>query len=133
MDVTPDNITFTWEHVSHNCPGLYYNIVSMRCGTCPSGTEIPRITCSGFQKNGSTCILMIQSVLCWETNASINGTAISKSLFLKGTCMYVAVESLYYSIIVQTFHCTYKLTRHASLCKTVDRWHYLLSISSHAK
>ena len=74
----------TWEHVSQNCPGLYYNIESMRCGTCPSGTEIPRISCSGFHKNGTTCTLTIQSVLCSGTNASITGTAVSKSLFLKG-------------------------------------------------
>ena len=94
MDITPDNIMFGWEHVSQNCPGLYYNIESTQCGTCPSGTEDPRIACSDFQKNGTTCTLMIQSVLCSGTNASITGSAVSKSLFLKGMYYCVTIESV---------------------------------------
>ena len=87
MDVTPNSITFIWEHISQNCPGLYYNVTSMdNCGVCPPGTEMSQITCSDFviPRDGINCTLTIQTIICWETDVAVSGNTASATLFLKG-------------------------------------------------
>ena len=87
MTVTPQRITFLWDHVSDECPGLYYNVTSAsNCGTCAPGTEVPQITCSNFSipENGINCTLTLQTVICRGTNVAVSGSTTSVTIFLKG-------------------------------------------------
>ena len=85
MDVAPSKIIFMWEHVSDNCPGLYYDVTSNNCGMCPPGTETSQINCTDFliPENGMNCTLSIQTMICSGTNFAVGGTTSFVTLFLK--------------------------------------------------
>ena len=57
-------ITFTWDPVASDCPGIHYNILASNCGSCPTTTSHTNFTCTDVPTNGSTCTFAVQTVVC---------------------------------------------------------------------
>ena len=65
-DITPSQLTFSWNQSFLNCPSFSYLITCDNdCGIqCPNTTTNTTITCSNVTANGQVCSLFVQTEVC---------------------------------------------------------------------
>ena len=69
---TAREITFTWNPIAPDCPAVYYNILSLNCGSCPTITNHTTVTCTEIPTSGSVCRFALQTVACRNIAGNIS-------------------------------------------------------------
>ena len=64
VDLSLQEIAFSWSPVAPDCPAIHYNILASNCGSCPNTTNHTNVTCTDVPTDGSVCIFGIRTVVC---------------------------------------------------------------------
>ena len=81
-NVSTNELIFSWNPVSLQCPALDHSAIVRNCGTCVTNTSSARTVCNDFtvSRSDNICDFSIQSVIC----GSVPGNMTSLILNLKG-------------------------------------------------
>ena len=66
VDLAAEEISFKWTEVVPDCPCVSYNILTSKCGSCPTTTHHTNATCTNIptDHDGSVCAFTIQTLVC---------------------------------------------------------------------
>ena len=62
--VESNQLLFTWNKVTTQCPSIRYIISSKNCGICPKNTTNTSIICSIFPHTRGKCMFAVQTEIC---------------------------------------------------------------------
>ena len=66
--------------------GVHYNILSSKCGSCPTTTTNTTVTCTDVPTDGSVCTFAVETAVCGNITCSEEWeiSVINKTLTHKG-------------------------------------------------
>ena len=80
VDISQQQLTFTWSPVVPDCPAIHYNILASNCGSCPTTTNHTTATCIDIPTIGSTsCNFAIQAVVCGNISGNTSDPIIAQT------------------------------------------------------